>query len=50
MFVSQESPELGQIGLHPSQQLSPETHFDLVAVVVLSINQIAYWYRLSTLR
>lgn len=46
-FVWQELPAFTQILLNPGQQLSSETHSDAVAVAVLSVMQIAYWYRLS---
>lgn len=46
VFVWQELPAFRQVVLYPGQQLSPETHSDWMAVVILSIMQIAYWYRL----
>jgi hypothetical protein len=47
IFVRQELPAFTHVVLHPGQQLSSETHSDLMAAVVLSGMQIAYWYRLS---
>ncbi|MDR6661233.1 hypothetical protein J2W51_003819 [Tardiphaga robiniae] len=48
VFVWQELPAFTQILLNPRQQLSSDTHSDLVAVAVLSVMQVAYWYRLSS--
>jgi hypothetical protein len=48
VFVWQELPAFTQILLNPGRQLSSDTHSDLVAVAVLSVMQVAYWYRLSS--
>lgn len=47
IFVCQELPAFTHVVLHPGQQLSPDMHSDLMAAIVLSGMQIAYWYRLS---
>jgi hypothetical protein len=49
VFVWQELPAFTQILLNPGHQLSSDTHSDLVAVAVLSVMQVAYWYRLSSM-
>lgn len=48
VFVWQKLPAFTQILLNPGQQLSSDKHSDLVAVAVLSVMQVAYWYRLSS--
>lgn len=48
VFVWQELPAFIHIILNPGRQLSSETYSELVAVVVLSVMQIAYWFRLSS--
>jgi hypothetical protein len=47
VFVWQELPAFRQVVLHPGQQLSLETRSESMVVIVLSIMQISYWYRLS---
>jgi hypothetical protein len=45
LFVWQELPAFTHVVLYPGLQLSTETHSDLTAGIVLSVMQIAYWYR-----
>jgi hypothetical protein len=45
LFVWQELPAFTHVVLYPGLQLSTEAHSDLTAGIVLSVMQIAYWYR-----
>jgi hypothetical protein len=46
VFIWQQLPAFTQVLLNPGRQLSSETYSELVMVAVLSVMQVAYWYRL----
>lgn len=47
VFVWQELPAFTQVLDNPGRQLSSETYSEVAAVAILSVMQVAYWYRLS---
>jgi hypothetical protein len=49
VLIWQELPEFRQMAANPGEQLPHDTSGDLIAVGVLLITQIAFWYRQSQL-
>jgi hypothetical protein len=45
-FVWQQLPEFRQVAVNPGEQLPYDVVSDVMTVVVLSVMQISFWYRL----